>query len=58
MSCEDSEGGGKIQHLCWGNKARFHFLHPFAHLFNKSFVFETKWRSSPWAWMCLKKGDG
>ena len=58
MSCEDSQGGGKFQHLCWGNKAKFHFLHPFAHLFNKSFVLGTKWRSRPWAWMCLEKGDG
>ena len=36
MSCEDSEGEGKIQHLCWGVKARFCFLPSFAHLFNES----------------------
>ena len=58
MSCKDSEGVGKIQPLLLGNKSRFHFLPSFAHLFNKSFVLGTKWRSRPWAWMCLKKGDG
>ena len=55
---EDSERGTKIEHLCWWKKARFHFLHLFAHLFNKSFVLGTQWRSRPWAWMCLKVGDG
>ena len=38
MSRANSQGGGKSQHLRSGNKARFCFLHSFAHLFNKSVV--------------------